>query len=171
MKFKCFSTAFLSGLTVRISLLLVFVTGQTQEIAVSVTGEIDTKPNSEPSSVQSSPTWEIESATINNNLDEKNTPHFTLTHDIGTANSELKVTVYEYDCVNIVKNDPGVKISNDGISDRKASYDIELAKDSLGSSTFLIGDDKLKFCVGAALHIPGDTIYGSIVSKKTMFDM
>lgn len=171
MKFKSFSTAFLFGFTVRISLLLVYVTGQTQEIAVSVTGEIDTKPNSEPSSVQSSPTWEIESATINNNLDEKNTPHLTLTHDIGTAVSELRVTVYEYDCVNIVKNDPGVKISNDGISDRKASYDIELAKDSLGSSTFLIGDDKLKFCVGAGLHIPGDTIYGSIVSKKTMFDM
>jgi len=87
---------------------------------------------------------------------------------IGTANSDLEVTLYEYDCETEVETDAALSFANEGISGRKASYDVVLARESVGSSVFLKGGDELQFCVGAALHVPNDTNgWGSIVSKKT----
>lgn len=126
-----------------------------------------------PSIAPSFPTWEIANGIMVDHLDQ-DSAYLALTHAVGTASDAvLKLTLYKYDCESAVESDNGVSLTNNGILNREASYDVVLARDSIGSSIFLEGTNKLKFCVGAALHSSDDTnnVWGSVVSKKSQFTM
>lgn len=131
-------------------------------------------PSTFHSLAPSFPTWEIANGNMENYLTET-TSYITMKHAIGTAKEAvLKLTLYDYDCKVEVDSDEGVSLLKieEGIANREASYNVVLAKDSLGLSEFLVGTDKLKFCVEAALHHSQDEYnWGSVVSKKTQFDM